>query len=285
MKSLCWTPEQINSFFPVCGVTILRGAVIVRRTSLLPYKQTQNKKKGQKIKMLSKRSLNNFALTVSCTSVVFRSLLTLTYGGNYPIDGKRSKAHLRSMLDRMKKNWPELEYFWFLEFQGRGAPHFHLGLNIEYPGREVHNWMAHEWAMRSNDWIGEYDDIGAYLFDGGPISPVGGNSVRSDVERQHRRKEVWENFRSLDGAIRYCLAYISKPYQKSVPCNYSNVGRFWGVSSGVTVRPGVDFSATESEIRELMATLGRDFGNFEVLPKILFHSGNLPENFSEYTIK
>jgi hypothetical protein len=63
------------------------------------------------------------------------------------------------------------------------------------------------------------------------------------------------------------------------------VGRFWGFSRDVIPGPAADFSATEAEVREVMSSLGRDLGSFEVLPKILFHSGNLPENFGEYTIK
>jgi hypothetical protein len=117
------------------------------------------------------------------------------------------------------------------------------------------------------------------------IIPARDGSVRLDVERQHRRKKVWENVRSTDGAIRYVLSYALKPYQKTVPRDYRNVGRFWGLSSGVGPGPGADFSARESEVRELMIELGRDLGNMEVLPKYLFHSGDLTEIFRKYTIE
>jgi len=274
------TAEQVNTFYPVCGVTIYPKAVVVKRLCTMEMRQSQRKKRGQVIVKLSKRSLSNFAFLVSTSSVVFRSLLTLSYGKNYPVDGKKVKRDLTRFLTWIKRKFTGLEYFWFLEFQERGAPHLHLGLSIDYPGRVFHGQMAARWAKICNEFEGvycEYPSMGVI-----PLGIVcdGCSSVLDDVASQHRRGKVWENIRSADGAIRYVLSYACKPHQKTVPPVYSNVGRFWGNSYGVRAGGGVDFAATEAEVRELMGVLGRNLGNFDVLPKYLFHSGNLPENIS-----
>jgi len=100
--------------------------------------------------------------------------------------------------------------------------------------------------------------------------------TRDAVTRQHYREGVWENVQSQDGAIRYVLSYALKPHQKLVPESYRDCGRFWGLSRRVDYGGFTDFMASEAEVRELVEILGRNMDGFEVLPKIVFHSGALP---------
>ena len=54
-----------------------------------------------------------------------RVLVTLTYPEKYPLDGAVCKEHLRQMIQWCKRQGAECG-IWILEFQKRGAPHFHL---------------------------------------------------------------------------------------------------------------------------------------------------------------
>ena len=53
--------------------------------------------------------------------------LTLTYGQEFP-SPRDAKRHLRRFLERLRRRWPGCSAVWRLEFQERGAPHFHLVL-------------------------------------------------------------------------------------------------------------------------------------------------------------
>ena len=277
------TSSQINTLYPISGMELYKGAIRVLRRSD-GQRKTGRKKKGQVIRYLSRKSLSNFAFLVSVTETRFESLLTLTYGENYPKDGRMVKADLTRVLTWLKRHYPGLEYFWFLEFQGRGAPHFHLGLSVGYPGESSQAELAKSWAKISSRIEGVYCGIGSGNYHELGCVCAGCGSVKLDVETQHRRQGVWENVRSLDGSIRYVLSYALKPYQKRVPPEYGNVGRFWGVSRGVVPGRFARLYGTEKDVREFVSLMGRDFGSFEVLPKYLFHSGDLTESMKEIMI-
>jgi hypothetical protein len=89
--------------------------------------------------------------------------------------------------------------FWFLEFQERGAPHYHLFTTNYFPKEFV-----------SRRW---YEIV---------------NSEDSRHLAAGTRCEKLERGRS--GLISYATKYACKQIQKVVPENYENVGRFWGVS-------------------------------------------------------
>jgi len=183
--------EVVNTLYPVSGAKVYRGAVVVKRLCTVQMRPNQNKKKGQKIMYLSKRSLNNFAFIVSTTEVKFCSLLTLSYGVNFPRNGRVVKADLTRVLTWLKRHYPGLGYFWFLEFQRRGAPHLHLGLSVEYPGRVAHSELALQWAKISNKFEGVYSELGTYGHVVGSAMSARGGSVLADVAAHHRRRRVW----------------------------------------------------------------------------------------------
>lgn len=53
--------------------------------------------------------------------------LTLTYGDNYP-DAQTAKNHLRALFERIRRKWKnkQVSGIWRMEFQERGAIHFHI---------------------------------------------------------------------------------------------------------------------------------------------------------------
>lgn len=269
-EKLSLTAEEVNQLFPIVGVRVYRRSLRIVRQSLLEVRPGKKSKRGE-ITSLSKRSLSRFAFLVGNSTTPFLSLLTLTYGQNYPVCGLEAKRGLGNVLQAFRRRYPGVKYFWFLEFQERGAPHFHVGLNIS-PTWEDRKWLAQTWGR-----IAEPENL-AYINGWGKDFGIDSPTfyTRDSVIMQHYRQGVWENVRSKDGAIRYVLSYTLKPHQKRVPDDYTDVGRFWGVSRGVDNGGFTDFLATESEVRELITLLGRNMDNFDVLPKYVFHSGELP---------
>jgi len=136
----------------------------------------------------------------------YSQMVTLTYPNEYPTDGARSKEHLRRYLQECKR-WDEkanplattgFSAFWFLEFQERGAPHYHIFLN-RCPPKD----------FNSSTWY---------------------RIVNSEDEKHLRAGTRTEYLRrGRAGTISYASKYAAKAAQKSVPAGYENVGRFWGI--------------------------------------------------------
>jgi len=55
----------------------------------------------------------------------YNKFITLTYPKSYPATAE-SKQHLRAFLERLRRKEPDAGAIWRLEFQQRGAPHFHI---------------------------------------------------------------------------------------------------------------------------------------------------------------
>lgn len=183
------------------------------------------------------------------------------------------KVDLNKFLIYLKRSLGRFEYVWFLEFQRRGAPHFHILLTLQGPGRCERELVAEIWSKIAEPLDLAYTGISSPY---GRKNAVMGISTRDNVFKQHRRQRTWEALRSEEGAARYALKYALKAHQKSVPAGYRDVGRFWGASRGVRVSDVDFYPATEREAREAISLLGRDVRGFEVLPKLIFHSGRLP---------
>jgi hypothetical protein len=56
----------------------------------------------------------------------FPLFITLTYPSEFPTDRKIYKADLEKFIKRLIYRFPKVSGFWRLEFQKRGAPHYHL---------------------------------------------------------------------------------------------------------------------------------------------------------------
>lgn len=132
-------------------------------------------------------------------------MVTLTYPFTYPTNGPRVKEHLRRFIQELGRNsnrnkdLPGFSAFWFLEFQSRGAPHFHILTTF----KPSYGWVADEW----------YKIVG------------------SEDERHRQVGTRIELLRTgRGGTIAYAPKYAAKNEQKVVPDDFKGVGRFWGVS-------------------------------------------------------
>lgn len=164
-------------------------------------------------------------------------MVTLTYPGEFPRDGQVVKQHLWSLLKRWERQWGARPLgCWKLEFQRRGAPHFHL-----YVGRPaVSDRVFREWLSRA--W---FEVVGS----GDPRHLAAGTGVD---------RQFCSNARSAKAIAWYFTKHNAKPLkaaQNQVPEGFENVGRFWGV---LGMRPVVEaFELTTGEFVELRRLLVR----------------------------
>ena len=121
-------------------------------------------------------------------------IVTLTYPANFPMDGKLVKYHL--MLIRKWFLYYGVSGSWFLEFQVRGAPHFHIITN-----------KAVDKEALSRQW---YKVVG------------------SGDEKHLKAGTQQQAIRKPHAVAAYVAKYAAKSEQKIVPAEYANVGRFWG---------------------------------------------------------
>ncbi|MDI5937941.1 hypothetical protein QLR68_07060 [Micromonospora sp. DH15] len=165
------------------------------------------------------------------------AMVTLTYPGDWLTvapDGKTAKRHLQALRKRYVKAWGEdVTAVWKLEFQRRGAPHFHLlmvpphGLS-RTPGARA----------RSSAWVGAGQPFRQWL------SAVWADIVGhpDPVERERHQLagtgvDFAEGLRVTDPkrvAVYFTKhgSFAAKEYQNCVPAAWQEPGkgpgRFWG---------------------------------------------------------
>lgn len=80
------------------------------------------------------------------------AMITLTYPGDWEVvapDGEAVKAHLQAFFKRFARAWGrDLVGIWKMEFQRRGAPHFHLLMSPPSGTAGVPQWV--EYQVKAN---------------------------------------------------------------------------------------------------------------------------------------
>ena len=145
-----------------------------------------------------------------------KSQFCLTYHEQIPNDGEECKRHLDKWLKAYRRRYPAGLYLWVLEFQKRGAPHFHLFLSEEVD-RKMQKKLAMSWARITRGSFEKYDKVQYWW---------------------HCRPSNWMDWKMNDG--KYVMKeYAVKAAQKDVPKEFVNVGRFWGCSRGMHPIPTI----------------------------------------------
>lgn len=185
-----------------------------------------------RISELSHESRQRMAFVVANSPVEWAGMLTLTYQWDIrPCSGKETKAHLNAYLTSLKRRYPGIKLFWFLEFTRRGAVHYHI-LTSNVPVQVARDSRGRCWcptASRNEGkiWAGLWGRHSRFSFFQGFEKR---NACMKAMEAVSAR---WEPIREIDGGARYARAYASKPHQKQVPSAFQDVGRWWGHSRGV----------------------------------------------------
>ena len=212
----------------------------------------------------SHKARSRLVFLINTTEVEFQSMLTLTYGKSYPLSGRIVKKHLNNFLVGFRRKFFG-EYLWFLEFQERGAPHFHMLTQVPRISPQKRKLATSLWCNAiglGEDNQGEYYDFKTMDY----------RSMREQVFYVNIRPKHWEDKRSEEGMVRYVVKYATKPEQKEVPECYRDVGRFYGTSRGV--RPSqavkVEWNLTEDEVRDVLRQGKYKCSDWEYLPKYAF---------------
>ncbi|MGC2063139.1 MAG: hypothetical protein WA610_09175, partial [Thermodesulfovibrionales bacterium] len=130
---------------------------------------------------------------------MWKSFITLTYPEDYPCDGKVTKGHLNAFLQYLRRK--QIKYAWVLEFQKRGAPHYHV-IASDYVNRTE---LSERW----------YEIVG------------------SEDEKHLQAGTSTEFIKSKRHLYGYLASYVKKLAQKTPPPGFENVGRFWGATRNI----------------------------------------------------
>lgn len=122
-------------------------------------------------------------------------MITLTYPADFPTDGRLVKNHWRRFRQWLIRNGA-VTGLWVLEFQSRGAPHYHVFIRTPLDRDAV----ADAWYRI----VGSTD----------PKHRAAGTRI--------------ERFRRPAALGGYVMKYAAKASQKDVPSGFEKVGRFWG---------------------------------------------------------
>jgi hypothetical protein len=154
-------------------------------------------------------------------------MLTLTYPGDWRSlapSPEASKAHLAAFSRRWFRKVGRLPLVWKLEFQRRGAPHYHLLVLVpdELDVRDLRAWVASAW----------FGVVGS-----------------GDVRHLHAGTSVDVQYRHADASgIGFYFAkhglWESKQYQNDPPVDWATTGRWWGMSNLPKCSATVEVPAT-----------------------------------------
>jgi hypothetical protein len=186
-------------------VTFYVGGSLVRFDSHEPGDRQGVIPKRSEISEFSQKSRQGLRLSLAkvdqskCGRPIFG---TLTYPADFPLDQETFKRHLKIFSQRFLRSFPSAGFHWKLEFQTRGAAHFHpifwnMGSDKEFVGK-FRVWLAWNW----------FEVVGS----GDQKHLLAGTSA--------------DLINSQFGIIRYVSGYASKSDQTKPGCH---VGRYWGI--------------------------------------------------------
>ena len=172
-----------------------------REKEKVPVRQSKSLSKRGPISHYSKRSIKRLKFLLRNTADMWKGLITLTYPSDFPKDGRLCKKHLDTFLKFLRRRG--VRYIWVLEFQERGAPHYHIFVDRYISKEDI--------ALRWYKIVGSGDE--KHLVAGTRVEAIKNKGL----------------------VFHYISSYISKLSQKQVPDDFQDVGRFWGASRGILV--------------------------------------------------
>jgi hypothetical protein len=182
---------------------------------------------------------------------------TLTYPGGFPRDPELWKLQLRAYAQAWRRRWGPLFAVWVLEFQRRGAPHFHI-VAVAPEGvadDEMRRWSAATWHRIVTGCSGDHEHA---------------RGLGAGCEPWHyERAMAEESLKHADdarGAVQYLTNELGKESQKSLPAwldddggggRIRGAGRWWGLwgfelsEQLIPLRDRREFLAARRRLRSL----------------------------------
>lgn len=213
----------------ICAITVFPDMVVIRKRS--NGKQSGGGARGE-VTVFSGES--RYRLFCLLHSLEFKTVTfaTLTYPREFPEDPKVFKNHLREYHRRMVRKYGKIKTVWRLEFQKRGAPHYHL-MMLDAPYIPISDWC--------NLWS---DVIGT-----------------QDVNHRKLGVDVKLVTKTSQGALvaSYMGKYVGKLDQTKEVKNGQGVGRYWGKWDIQKINPievKISSGAAEYLVSKLCTTRG-----------------------------
>lgn len=235
---------------------------------------------GKKAKMtvISRKSITNAVEVLTNAEPELQSMIVATYPDTFPDDGRIVKAHHKALNEAIRRKLGDFSYFTAVEYQKRGAPHYHQGtsFNLSDYGevvtlrrknmtrrkptfqtvQELQDWAFETWL----DIIAKPDI--SYLGE-----PLNWSGVDEDDQEMMRKAYYhynsgfsWEVMREKDGAKRYFVKELTglKLYQKTIPAGFENPGRHFLYSHDMLFDPEneINFVINGDRLRELLQLSG-----------------------------
>ena len=156
----------------------------------------------------ARRRMMEEIFSLNLDAIQLPYFITLTYHESWPEDPAAWKAQLNALEKRIERAWGPVSYYWRLEFQERGAPHFHLLLWLQEP--DLREWHpTHRITRLRNNIAWWWNEIAGE-----------GSMKHYDAGTQVKK---CESMRHLAG---YLSKYVAKPEQFSESCKHP--GKLWG---------------------------------------------------------
>jgi len=200
-KSVSRSPKDSVLAFDVypASVRVMRPAPDHCKDNVAPDRT------GSELMGFSKKSKSRLRFLAANSADHIQSQFCLTYADDFPNDGKLCKKHLNLFLVNLRYHFPDLKYIWVGEFQTRGAPHFHMFLNLPVT-QDNQEIMASLWHK------------------------IAGVSQEKHAKFHNHPK----NFIPWDmGNGSYLCKYLDKDHQKQIPEGFESFGRWWGNSQNI----------------------------------------------------
>jgi hypothetical protein len=190
--------------------------------------------------MKSRKRLMEFLISIDWDSYDVSRIfeITLTYHENIPRSGTEIKQHRHVLRKNILDKYPGTILIWKLEFQKRGAPHFHM---IMIAPHEIK--LGDYYCVKDNRLIffdreeKQHMEKGSFGFRA--YMQMRWNAITEEgIMHLNSGIEV-EKVRNPKGMPQYLAQYIAgetkisrkKEYQHVVPEHIKNVGRWWGCNN------------------------------------------------------
>jgi hypothetical protein len=113
----------------------VRFSQVGRSKFLTEREKEERRAKRSKIIKFSWRSARRLRHLIRNSEDTWISFLTLTYPSEYPCNGRKTKVHLNAFLQFLRRKG--VKFAWVLEFQSRGAPHYHVIVSDFIPKEDI----------------------------------------------------------------------------------------------------------------------------------------------------
>jgi hypothetical protein len=211
-----------------CTIEIYNNSFVFNNSLIKMTLRKPPLRENEDIKAFSNNARRRFLLKLAHINLqIYQSpiFVTLTYQNILPKNNLELKQHLDNFLHRMRKYSAKFEYVWRLEFQQRGAPHFHFILfpKQNYKTKDVliyKRFFQNAWRKSIGNWS---EAMQLY-------------SV--DVKKTDGKRQIFS----------YLAKYTAK---KSEVESTTYKGRFYGFSTTLNLEPLLKCEITAFSLKQL----------------------------------